>query len=138
MQCLASGYVYRYKDVFNQIGSLPHYISFGCYITSIVSGIIIGTTVDDGKLIGLAVALFIFLTGIIVGVWFAKTPTINPYKLMNRLYFVTMYQINTLGKDLNVHVSVDGQYEIPFAWGFIMTYHQVVLQNINILSEFYR
>jgi hypothetical protein len=133
--------VYRYKDVFNQIGSLPHYISFGCYITSIVSGIIIGTTVDDGKLIGLAVALFIFLTGIIVGVWFAKTPTINPYNLsplMNRLYFVTMYQIDTLGKDLNVHVSVDGQYEIPFAWGFIMTYHQVVLQNINILSEFYR
>jgi solute carrier family 6 (neurotransmitter transporter, GABA) member 1 len=125
VQCFACGYIYRYKDVIKEVGNAAYLISMCSYIYAIIVGVLYANIFPSGNYVGLVLAGLIFFGGIVVAVFISKAPTINPYKLskpLNRLYFLTLYQIDSLRKDLNVHVSSNGRLEIPLIWGMVVKY----------------
>jgi solute carrier family 6 GABA transporter-like protein 1 len=123
-ECFGIGYVYRWNDVYRQVGPLSHWISIVGYIGSVTIAFFVSYALDQDVLAAI-IGFVVFIGSIFLATVVARTPDVNPYgssTFMNKFYWVAMYQVDQMRKDLNVSVAEDGKMEIPFFWGFIMKY----------------
>ena len=123
-ECLALGFLYRYKDVIQQIGFSSYVVSIVAYIAPLFICTIIGVTTDaSGMFLGV-IGLTAFVVLMAFAYCISDTPTVyicgeGP---INKIYWLTMYPADQLRKDLNATIATEGRWEIPLVWSFVMKF----------------
>jgi solute carrier family 6 GABA transporter-like protein 1 len=129
------GYIYRYRDVIDQVGLPAYLVQTIGYLVSLVIGCVVGyesqgDITTHGFLSGSVCWLFCILLSTAI----AKAPTVNLVDKSttdttgltfggvwaNKFYWTTLYMGDQLRKDLNVVIASGNRWEIPFIWPLIL------------------
>ncbi|KAK3703474.1 hypothetical protein LTR37_014464 [Vermiconidia calcicola] len=118
--------LYRYRDVFGQVGIPAYALWNGGYFLGQLFGIIVGHTVSPAAGAGAGFGIFIAFTGAATLV--ARTPDADvpsfwsKHGLLKRVWFMAFYSGNQLRRDLNVIVGAGKNWKIPVFWAPMIRY----------------
>ncbi|KAJ3215888.1 hypothetical protein HK099_006156 [Clydaea vesicula] len=122
IECVAIGFVYRWKDAVGQVGATAFLINFVGYNAALLFGCIVAYVSNFG--FGILIGFAIFFVTIAISVFSAKNPTVSQHSspVLNKLYWLNLYNGDQLRKDLNAVVATHGRWEIPLTWVIIMKF----------------
>lgn len=123
-ECFALGYIYRYTDVIDQVGVLAFGLSIAGYLGAIFVSIFLSVTTGLGGLYSVIIGILIFATFTAAAMVVGTKPTVQIIDgdIINKYYWLTMYQADQLRKDLNASICTSGAWEIPLIWAYTMKF----------------
>jgi len=118
--------IYRYHDLFQEVGKPSYFIFNAGYFGGQVLGVAIGHAVSPAA--GAGVGFGLFIGGAVLSLALARTPrepTPKPFATnawLKKVYYLAFYSGNQLRRDLNVVVAQGKNWNIPSFWAILLRY----------------
>ncbi|KAG9237783.1 putative sodium/chloride dependent neurotransmitter transporter [Amylocarpus encephaloides] len=119
-ECYTSTTIYRWKDVWGQVGKPAYFVYNGCFLLAMILGVAIGHAVQPST--GAGAGFGLFITGVVVSVLIATEPDTKAPSFWNRnvslrkLFYLAFYSGNQLTIDLNLIVATGNNWAVPIFW----------------------
>ncbi|KAK7429154.1 hypothetical protein QQZ08_004369 [Neonectria magnoliae] len=125
-ECVCSTTLYRYKDVWGQVGVVGHIVYSLGYVLAMVLGVAVGQAVGPEAGAGTGFGVFIVATA--VAILLSKTPDTGAPRFWGKNHWLTkawwlaFYSGNQLRRDLNVIIATGKNWRIPVVWPIVLRY----------------